>query len=296
MARKGVLVMINPVIRMLEKYDIKSLEDKKNALKEILQEIALLGLFRGNFFSKAALYGGTALRIFYGLDRFSEDLDFSLIEADKKFDLYNYLSFIERELGAYGFEMKVEQKITTNQSDIMSAFIKGNTLVNLLKIKPEKNNILQINHSEQLKIKLEVDINPPQYGEYEVKYLLNPIPFSVKLFSESSLFAGKIHALLCRPWKNRIKGRDLYDYTWYLAKNSPLNLKHLEARMKASGHLAQTLSLTKQDLLEMLMKKFSLIDYNQAKQDVLPFIKDSESLQVWSKDFFDSITNLYFRN
>lgn len=287
--------MINPIQIMLKKYETTTIEEKKNALKEIVQEIALLGLFRGNFYTKAAFYGGTALRIFYGLDRFSEDLDFSLYEPDSNFDLNRYLKFIETELGAYGFEMKAEQKKKTNDSEIMSAFIKGNTVTNMLKITPDKFNRLPINRNEQLKIKLEVDINPPKYGEYEVKYLLNPIPFSVKLFSESSLFAGKLHALLCRAWKTRVKGRDLYDYVWYLSKSAPLNLKHLEARMQQSGHLKENINLTKELLSSMLQKRFSQIDYSQAKQDVIPFIKDSGKLQLWSEEFFQNITDAYLR-
>ena len=146
-----------------------------------------------------------------------------------------------------------------------------------------------------MKIKLEVDINPPKYGEYEVKYLLNPIPFSVKLFSESSLFAGKLHALLCRAWKTRVKGRDLYDYVWYLSKSAPLNLKHLEARMQQSGHLKENINLTKELLSSMLQERFSEIDYSQAKQDVIPFIKDSEKLQLWSEEFFQNITDVYLK-
>lgn len=287
--------MINPIQTMLKKYETTTIEDKKNALKEIVQEIALLGLFRGNFYTKAAFYGGTALRIFYGLDRFSEDLDFSLFEPDSNFDLDKYLKFIETELGAYGFEMKAEQKQKAIDSHVMSAFIKGNTVTNLLKITPDKFNRLPINHNEQLKIKLEVDINPPKYGEYEVKYLLNPIPFSVKLFSKSSLFAGKVHALLCRAWKTRVKGRDLYDFVWYLSKSAPLNLKHLEARMKHSGHLKEDANLSKPILLDMLKEKFSNINYEQAKQDVLPFIKDSEKLDLWSEEFFVSITKAYLK-
>ena len=288
-------MMINPIQIMLKKYETTTIEEKKNALKEIVQEIALLGLFRGNFYTKAAFYGGTALRIFYGLDRFSEDLDFSLYEPDSNFDLNRYLKFIETELGAYGFEMKAEQKKKTNDSEIMSAFIKGNTVTNMLKITPDKFNRLPINRNEQLKIKLEVDINPPKYGEYEVKYLLNPIPFSVKLFSESSLFAGKLHALLCRAWKTRVKGRDLYDYVWYLSKSAPLNLKHLEARMQQSGHLKENINLTKELLSSMLQERFSEIDYSQAKQDVIPFIKDSEKLQLWSEEFFQNITDVYLK-
>ena len=288
-------MMINPIQTMLKKYETTTIEEKKNALKEIVQEIALLGLFRGNFYTKAAFYGGTALRIFYGLDRFSEDLDFSLYEPDSNFDLNRYLKFIETELGAYGFEMKAEQKKKANDSEIMSAFIKGNTVTNMLKITPDKFNRLPINRNEQLKIKLEVDINPPKYGEYEVKYLLNPIPFSVKLFSESSLFAGKLHALLCRAWKTRVKGRDLYDYVWYLSKSAPLNLKHLEARMQQSGHLKENINLTKELLSSMLQERFSEIDYSQAKQDVIPFIKDSEKLQLWSEEFFQNITDVYLK-
>ena len=146
-----------------------------------------------------------------------------------------------------------------------------------------------------MKIKLEVDINPPKYGEYEVKYLLNPIPFSVKLFSESSLFAGKLLDLLCRAWKTKVKGRDLYDYVWYLSKYAPLNLKHLEARMQQSGHLKESVTLTKELLSSMLQERFSQIDYSQAKQDVIPFVKDSEKLQLWSEGFFQNITDAYLR-
>lgn len=287
--------MINPIHTMLEKYEATTIEEKRNALKEIVQEIALLGLFRGSFYTKAAFYGGTALRIFYGLDRFSEDLDFSLYEPDSNFGLSRYLKFIETELGSYGFAMKAEQKKKAKESDIMSAFIKCNTIINLLKITPDKFNRLPINHNEQLRIKLEVDINPPKYGEYEVKYLLNPIPFSVKLFSESSLFAGKVHALLFRAWKTRVKGRDLYDYVWYLSKSSPLNLPHLEARMKQSGHLQHDSNLSKPILLDMLREKFSKIDYEQAKQDVLPFIKDSNKLEMWSEEFFVNITESFLK-
>ena len=147
----------------------------------------------------------------------------------------------------------------------------------------------------QRRIKFEVDINHPKHGEYEVNYLLNPIPFSVKLFSESSLFAGKVHALLFRAWKTRVKGRDLYDYVWYLSKSSPLNLPHLEARMKQSGHLQHDSNLSKPILLDMLREKFSKIDYEQAKQDVLPFIKDSNKLEMWSEEFFVNITESFLK-
>jgi len=275
---------------MLEKYKPKSIEDHKNALKEIVQEIALLGLFRSGFFNNAAFYGGTALRIFYGLDRFSEDLDFSLLSPNNIFNLSKYTKYIQNELGAYGFEMTVEEKVKSVDTAIRSAFIKGGTEIHLLKINSIKNLINGIHPNEQFKIKLEVDTNPPAGAKYEVKYQLNPIPYSVRLFSADSLFAGKIHALLCRSWGNRVKGRDYYDYIWYLSKNIKVDLVHLSNRMKQTNHLKEGETLTKGILIQMLLNKFAEIDFQQVKMDVLPFIKNPEALDLWSEDFFKKVT------
>lgn len=275
---------------MLDKYNPKNIEDHKNALKEIIQEIALLGLFRSGFFNNAALYGGTALRIFYGLDRFSEDLDFSLLLPQKDFNLSKYTKYIQNELGAYGFEMTVEEKVKSIETSIKSAFIKGGTEIHLLKINSIKNPIKGVHTDEQLKIKLEVDTNPPAGAKYEVKYQLNPIPYSVRLFSASSLFAGKIHALLCRSWGNRVKGRDFYDYIWYLSKNIKVDLVHLSNRMTQTNHLKDEEILSKKMLINMLLNKFTKIDFQQAKRDVLPFIRNTQTLELWSEDFFKKIT------
>ncbi len=276
---------------MLEKYACKTVDDYKNALKEILQEIALLGLFRSNLFDIAAFYGGSALRIFYGLDRFSEDLDFSLLKKSNDFDVGPYCDFIRDEMAAFGFEAEVTKKVKAGQSNIESAFIKAGTLIHLLQIESITPPVSGIAGNELLKIKLEIDTNPPAGAEYEVKYLLTPLPCHVRLFSASSLFAGKLHALLCRDWKSgRMKGRDLYDYVWYLSRSTPLNIPHLEERMKQTGHLKKKDKLTPPLLKEMLIEKFSSLDYMQAKQDVMPFIKDSRSLDIWSSDFFISTT------
>ena len=275
---------------MLKKYQLNTIDEKKNALKEIIQEIALLGLYRSGFFSHAAFYGGTALRIFYGLDRFSEDLDFSLMQPDMDFQLDKYTKFIQSELSSFGFEMEVQEKIKSSDNNIKSAFIKGGTEIHLLKISPSTDLIKGVHKNEQLRIKLEVDTNPPGGASFEVQYHLNPIPFSVQLYSESSLFASKIHALLCRKWKTRVKGRDFYDFVWFLSKNSKLDLQHLEYRMKQSGHLDQDITMTLPLLKKKLQDRLREVDFTQAKQDVLPFINDSRSLELWSKDFFISIS------
>ena len=141
-----------------------------------------------------------------------------------------------------------------------------------------------------IRIKFEVDTNPPQFAGYDLKYRLLPIPYAIQLYDLPSLFAGKIHAVLCRAWQNRVKGRDLYDYVFYLSRNVPVNLRHLDSRLHQTGFLdeAETLDITK--LKKLLRKRFESIDYEQAKQDVLQFITKPEKISLWSSSFFQSIT------
>ncbi len=276
---------------MLKKYSCTTVDDYKNALKEIIQEIVLLGLYRAGFFDIAAFYGGTALRIFYGLDRFSEDIDFSLLKKSPDFNIAPYCKLIKNEMAAFGFDTEVTEKIKNVESNIESAFIKTGTLINLLQIEAISPPISGVGKNELLKIKFEIDVNPPSGANYEVKHLLAPIPFYVRIFSAPSLFAGKVHAVLCRNWKNsRVKGRDLYDYVWYLSKAITLNIAHLEARMKQTSHLGENEKLNSLTLKKILKDKFLTINYEQAKMDVLPFIKDTRVLDLWSADFFNSIT------
>jgi predicted nucleotidyltransferase component of viral defense system len=282
--------MHSAIESMFKKYEPKSVEESKRALHEIIQEIALLGLFRSGFFSKAAFYGGTALRIFFGLDRFSEDLDFSLLEPEPSFELKKYTKFVREELGAYGLKMKVEEKEKRTDTAVRSAFIKGGTIINLMKIESISIPVAGISKNEQFKIKLEVDTNPPPGAEYEVKYQLDPVPYSVRLFSLHSLFAGKVHAVLCRGWRNRVKGRDFYDYLWYLSKNVELDIDHLANRMRQTGHLYEDEVMSESNLRHKLKERFSKIDFQQARDDVLPFISDPVKLQLWSEDFFTSLT------
>ncbi len=276
---------------MLKAYDCRRADDCRQALNEIVQEIALLGLYRGGFFAKAAFYGGTALRIFYGLDRFSEDLDFSLLKSDPNFDLSSFTQVVQDELGAYGLEMTVKEKIKRNESPVKSAFIKGGTQIHLLKVASILPPVAGINPREQINVKLEVDTQPPAGATFEMKYQLRPMPYAVRLYSLPALFAGKVHAVLCRSWKTRVKGRDFYDYVWFLSKLVPLNLEHLAERMKQTGHLPATDQLTEQELKSRLRKRFAEVDFEQAKKDVLPFIKNPEAVHLWSAEFFSAITD-----
>ncbi len=275
--------------QMLEKYDIKNIQDETNAIKEIIQEIVLCGLSRGEFFNNAAFYEGTALRIFYGIDRFSEDLDFALLKPNENFDLTKYFSYIEKEVQAYGLKLKVLEKEKTKNSNILSAFLKGDTKEHILMFFSDTN--LQNNNSlKDIKIKFEVDINPPAGANYEFKYKLLPSPHQVRLYDEPSLFAGKIHAILCRNWNYRTKGRDLYDYIFYLSRKASVNLELVRQKLIASNFISKDEEFNIEILKEMLNKKFKEINYTDAKEDVIAFINDTASLELWNAEFFTEIT------
>lgn len=274
---------------MLKNYDTTTMTNRKNALKEVIQEIVLCGLSRAGFFSDVAFYGGTALRIFHGLDRFSEDLDFSLLHTDNRFDLSEYLPILENEMHSFGLVIEVSEKQKTTASDIQSAFVKANTKQQLSFFFEDQNSSC-IHPDEKIRIRFEVDTNPPDYAGFEHRYRLLPYPYEVQLYDRPSLLAGKIHAVLARSWKSRVKGRDLYDFVFYLQHNTPLNLRHLKARLIQTGHLKTSDTFNIEDLRERLIEHFDQLDYENAKQDVIPFIKDTRVLEIWSSNFFKDIT------
>ena len=228
---------MNEAIRqILAAYEIRSVEDSLRALREVMQEIALLGLWRSKFFENAAFYGGTALRVLYGLDRFSEDLDFSLLEKRKNFDLADYSEALKRELASFGFAVEIESRPKPASAAIQSAFLKADTRTQMITVEFDKGLVQKVPRNQVLKIKLEIDVDPPPGFATEVRYLLRPVPFSVRTFSLPDLFAGKMHAVLCRGWKSRVKGRDWYDLVWFAAYHPELHLAHLEQRMRQTGH------------------------------------------------------------
>ena len=282
--------MNNIINQIFFKYEIKNTFDEVNALKEKIQEIVLSGLSRGGFFREAAFYGGTALRIFYKLDRFSEDLDFALIKYDENFDLSKYFTFIEKELKAYGLNLEVSSKHKSIESNITSAHVKGDTLEHILKFFPNEEGHEYDHILKNIKIKFEIDIKPPMGAEFEDRYKLLPSPHQIKLYDSKSLFAGKIHAILCRNWKTRTKGRDLYDYVFFLANNISVNIELLKNKLIKSEFIDSNSNFDINVLKDLLIKKFNEIDYKDAKEDVLPFIKDVDNLELWNKEFFISIT------
>ena len=282
--------MNEAIEQMLKTYQVENIYDRKNAMKEIMQELVLCGLSRAGFFKKAAFYGGTALRIFYGLDRFSEDLDFSLKAADLDFELKEYIPMLEKEIKSFGLNVSISEKKKIKDSNIRSAFLKGNTKEHMLLFYADEKLTTNVAQNEAIKIKLEIDVNPPEYAGFEHKYRLLPVPYEVNLYDMPSLFAGKLHAVICRAWQSRIKGRDLYDFVFYMSRSTPVNLKHLRQRLIDSGFITEDVECSLDEVKQMLNDRFDSIDFEQAKQDVEPFIRDFSVLNVWSADFFKQIT------
>ena len=270
---------------MLRPYNPVTPLDWTHAIREVVQEIALLGLWRSGFFEEAAFYGGTALRIFHGLNRFSEDLDFSLLEEGGSVRLESALASVRTELAAWGLSFEAESKSSGTRTGIESAFLKGNTRINLLNVGvPEELN-RYFPHNQKVTIKLELDTTPPPLASTEVKTHLLPTPFQVRLYDLPSLFAGKLHALLFRDWKSRVKGRDFYDFVWYIRRRVPVNLPHLEARIiQSEGQQAGRFSV---DAVQMLLKdRIRSVDIAAAAEDVRPFLRDTRELQLWNEEFF----------
>ncbi|MBP1222978.1 nucleotidyl transferase AbiEii/AbiGii toxin family protein [Flavobacterium sp. 1355] len=272
----------------IAEYDPKNTDDVLSALREIMQEVALAGLSRTDFFQKAAFYGGTALRIFYGLDRFSEDLDFSLLKEDHDFSLEPYFESIVDEFKAVGMQVSIREKEKTKKTNIDSAFLKSKTewkelvLENIVKQEGIKTT------NRTIKIKIEVDRRPPLGFETENKLLSRPFSFYVNCFGRPSLFAGKMHALLFRKWGNRVKGRDWYDFEWYIKNGIPLDLHHFTLRAKDTGDWTEE-ELTKQDVLNLLREKFKAASFDNIKEDVTPFIKNESVLNIWSEQYFNDL-------
>lgn len=274
----------------IEEYTPKNEEEIISALREIMQEITLAGLSRTNFFEKAAFYGGTALRIFYGLDRYSEDLDFSLLTPDPTFSIEPYFPAILDEFKSLGLTVSIKEKSKTKQTAIDSAFLKAETIWQEIVLE----DIIKetgVRSNRTLKIKIEVDRNPPVHFNTEEKLLLRPFSFYVKCFSKPSLFAGKMHALLFRKWKNRVKGRDWYDLEWYIKKGVPLDINHFLTRAKETNDW-QDDTITPYQITELLNKKITSVSFNSVKEDIIRFIPNDDVLNIWSPDYFQDLIKL----
>lgn len=259
--------------QMVEQHEAKTEErGRQNAHYEVMQQVVLAGLARGGFFKEAAFYGGTCLRIFHGLKRYSEDMDFSLLQKNPDFKLENYFQAIIDEARVVGREVSITRKEKKNFGKVESAFLKDNTDVYNLSFQTEKT----------LKIKIEVDTLPPLEFQTEQKLLVQPTSFMTRCFTLPDLYAGKMHALVFRQWKNRIKGRDWYDFEWYIRNGVPLDFKHLQIRAKEFNGI----DLTIEEFQNLLRERLSSGDIQSVKADVEPFIINKQELDIWSNDYF----------
>jgi predicted nucleotidyltransferase component of viral defense system len=271
----------------IAEYNPQNEEETLAAMREIMQEIALAALSRTDFYKKAAFYGGTALRIFHGLDRYSEDLDFSLLETDPKFSLIPYFSAITDEFEALGIRVSIREKDKRIKTQIDSAFLKSETIWQELVL---EDIVKQhgISSNKSIKIKIEIDRVPPLGFETEEKLLVRPFSFYVNCFSLPSLFAGKLHALLFRKWKNRVKGRDWYDMEWYIRKGVPLNIPHFLLRARETKDWNEE-TINKEQVLELLKDKIHSVSFDSVKDDVRKFIRNDEQLAIWNTDYFNDL-------
>lgn len=272
----------------LAEYNPKNKDEAQSALREIMQEVALAGLYRGGFFEKAAFYGGTALRIFHGLDRFSEYLDFSLLQPDPDFSLKKYLDAIQNEFEGLGMQVSIKEKKKVKDTHVDSAFLKSETIWKELVLEgiiPQSGLSQQAN----IKIKIEVDTVPPVGFETEENLLLRPFSFYVKCFTLPYLFAGKMHAFLFRKWKDNVKGRDWYDFEWYVKKGVAMDLKHFIERAKDSRDLTNE-KTTEQQFRKFLTARINSVDIERVKADAVRFIPDSGKIDIWSRKYFNDLS------
>lgn len=264
--------------RMLSAYDTSTPMANRNAIYEVMQQVALAGLQRGGFFEKAAFYGGTCLRIFHDLGRYSEDMYFTLLKEDASFNIENYFPSIIAEFKALGRDVVITKKEKRNFGKVESAFLKDDTHVYNLAFQTEKS----------LKIKIEVDTKPPLGFGTEQKLLLQPFSFMTRCVTLPDLFAGKMHALVYRKWGQRVKGRDWYDFEWYVRNGVPLDFEHF--RQRALDFNSEDLS--KEVFLKMLTERLATTDINAVRNDVLPFIKNPSELDIWSNDYFVQLVGM----
>lgn len=261
--------------QMLSRYTIRTNDDRHNAIHEVMQQVTLLALNRAGFFNKAAFYGGTCLRIFHGVQRFSEDMDFSLLEKEDHFNLENYFEAIINEFSGLGREVIISKKTKNKSNQIESAFLKDNTEIYNIEFQTER----------AIKIKIEVDKDPPLQFKTEYKLLLLPISFMTRCFTLPGLYAGKMHAILFRNWKSRVKGRDWYDFEWYVRNGVTIDFNHLKERAKQSGYKGKQ-EFTREVCIVLLEQKIESTNIARVKEDVKPFLKNAQEIDIWSTDYF----------
>lgn len=257
---------------MVAAYNPQNATQKTNAQHQVMQQIVLAGLQKGGFFEHAAFYGGTCLRIFHGLPRFSEDMDFTLVEKNPAIHLENYFQPIREVFALTGKDVVITKKEKLHFGRVESAFLKEDTAAYDIVFQTEKT----------IKVKIELDTNPPLLFDTEQKLMMQPYSTMIRCLTLPDLFAGKMHALVFRNWKTRIKGRDWYDFEWYIRHNIPLHFAHLQERIREFNGQ----EVTRDEFMHLLRERLANVNITQVKEDVLPFVNNPSELDIWSNEYF----------
>ncbi len=272
---------VRMIQQRLEAYHCRTALEEDHAIREITQEIVLAALGRGEFFKHALFQGGTCLRIFHGLNRFSEDLDFILREPNPGFQLREHIQHLTEELSAFSYQIEITDRAKAGMA-VQTAFLKDSSLGKLIELQQaDRSGPLR-----KIRIKLEVDTNPPAGSDAALEYLDFPFVSAVATQDMPSLFAGKMHALLCRK---QVKGRDWYDFIWYTSRGASVNEVFLGAALDQVGPWqGKHIHVDKEWMVKALEEKIAAIDWKKAASEVLPFIPTNEqsSLSLWNQDLF----------
>jgi predicted nucleotidyltransferase component of viral defense system len=277
---------MSTIEEIIKNYNPETINDNKAILREIVQSIVLVGLSRTDFFKKASFYGGTALRIFYDLNRYSEDLDFTLNNVDKNFLIAPFIESIKNVALSYGLELEISIKQKQISTPVESAFAKINTYQTFINLKMNSELTKLLHKDEVIKVKFEIDCEPALGFTTENKWIDMPEFAPVIVLDEASLFAGKLHAILCRNYKNTVKGRDYYDFLFYVRRGISPNLNYLRNKLINTGKINEKDTFNIDVLKEMLIKRFEQVDFEQVKNDTERFIINNEDLSTYSKDLF----------
>lgn len=282
--------MNEAIFRMLGRYGCQRAKDDPRALREILQGVVLLGLWRGDFFERAALTGGAALRLLHGLGRFEADLDFTLLASSSGFPFAPYAKALIREIRSLGFRIRMTKKAVHRASALESAFLKANTLQYTLEIETVRDSSWRRWADPQVRIRIEIETDPPPGAlAPESRACALPIPFSVRTLALPDLLALKLAGLLRRRYYRRAKGRDWYDLIWFAAAGIRPNLAHLEARLRQRGELPEGERLTGEKFRRLAARVIRILDVEEARREVLPYLSDpgaAASPAAWSPEFF----------
>lgn len=271
---------------IIKSYNPKTIDETKFVIRELVQKMVLIGLSKSGFFSHASFYGGTALRIFYDLNRYSEDLDFTLNYINESFTLDPFINKIKEVALSYGLNLDIVTKNKKIETPIESAFAKLNTYQTFISLNLNQSMINLLHKDEIIKVKFEIDCSPALGFESEIKWLDTPEFAKISILDSSSLFAGKIHAILCRNYKNTVKGRDYYDFLFYIQKRTKPNMEYLRNKLIDTGKISKNDDFNFDILKNMLISRFNEINFEEVKKDASKFILNNDDLSYYSKELF----------